>query len=52
MWSRQPGPPRRPPGLLSQTVTVNAFVDGAISITPATVTVTGTSANAPCPGSA
>jgi hypothetical protein len=43
------GPPAPAPGPVVTTVTVNAFVDGASSSTPAIVTVTGTSANAPCP---
>ncbi len=42
-------------GSAAASVTVDAFVDGASSAatgTSATVTVTGTSDNAPCPGSA
>ena len=52
----EPAPEEPAAGNTIGTVTVDAFVDGASSADPggtsATVIVTGTGANAPCPGSA
>jgi hypothetical protein len=46
------GPPGTTTGTPVKTVVISAIVEGKVAIVTATVTVTPTSDNAPCPGSA